>query len=151
MQQAGALIDKEAELITVSKPTELKAFEFDALHCPDLFPVLTALAANCKGTSKIHGVHRLVHKESNRGEVLKKEFTKLGINIDIQNNIMYITGGTVKSGKVKAHNDHRMAMALSLAALNAAGPITIENASCVNKTYPEFYNDLEMLGVKVMS
>jgi 3-phosphoshikimate 1-carboxyvinyltransferase len=57
----------------------------------------------------------------------------------------------IKSGKVKAHNDHRMAMALSLAALNATGPITIDDALCVNKTYPDFYYDLETLGVKVMS
>ncbi|MGD9994330.1 MAG: 3-phosphoshikimate 1-carboxyvinyltransferase [Salinivirgaceae bacterium] len=151
LQQAGARINKEEEQLTVSKPAELQAFDFDALHCPDLFPVLTALAANCKGTSKIHGVHRLVHKESNRGEALKQEFNKIGINIDIQDDIMYITGGTVTSGKVNAHNDHRMAMALSLAALNASGPITIEDALCVNKTYPGFYNDLEILGVKVMS
>ncbi|PKP10581.1 MAG: 3-phosphoshikimate 1-carboxyvinyltransferase [Bacteroidetes bacterium HGW-Bacteroidetes-4] len=151
LQQAGAHIDMANEQITVSKPAELHAFEFDALHCPDLFPVLTALASNCKGISKIYGVHRLVHKESNRGEVLKQEFNKLGINIDIQDDIMLITGGTVKSGKVNAHNDHRMAMALSLAALNAKGPITIDDALCVNKTYPDFYNDLDTLGVKVMS
>ncbi|MGE4289356.1 MAG: 3-phosphoshikimate 1-carboxyvinyltransferase [Salinivirgaceae bacterium] len=150
LQQAGALIENEDEQITVSKPAELQAFEFDAMHCPDLFPVLTALAANCKGTSKIHGVHRLVHKESNRGEALKQEFNKIGINIDIQDDIMQVAGGAVRSGTVKAHNDHRMAMALSLAALNATGPITIEDALCVNKTYPDFYNDLEILGVKIM-
>lgn len=146
---AGAEIVLDENTITISKPKKLKAFEFDALHCPDLFPVLTALAANCEGISKISGVHRLVHKESNRGGALKLEFNKIGVRIDFEEDIMLIYGGKMHGGKVFAHNDHRIAMALTLAALNASEPIYIEGAECVNKTYPEFFSDMELLGVSI--
>ncbi len=149
LTDAGAIIKIEDNSITVKKPQKLSAFEFDALHCPDLFPVLTALAANCNGTSKIKGVHRLIHKESNRSKALKEEFNKIGVTIDYEQDIMLIKGGEVSGGNVYAHNDHRIAMALTLAALNAKKPIIIEGAECVNKTYPEFFNDMQVLGVDV--
>jgi 3-phosphoshikimate 1-carboxyvinyltransferase len=151
IKQTGAVIASKDDTWVVSKPEKLAPFEFDALHCPDLFPVLTALAANCNGISSIKGVHRLIHKESNRGEALKQEFNKIGIHIDFEDDKMYIAGGKIKGGKVFAHNDHRIAMALSLAALNASKPIIIEGAECVNKTYPEFYDDMMKLGVKIDS
>jgi 3-phosphoshikimate 1-carboxyvinyltransferase len=152
IEQTGAMVfqDKKNSMVTVIKPEDkLKAFDFDAEHCPDLFPVLTALAVNCSGISKIKGVHRLAHKESNRGEVLKNEFAKLGVNIQIKDDTMFIEGIKVKSGKVFANNDHRIAMAFAVAALNADNFVEIEGAECVNKTYPEFFNDLEKLGVIV--
>lgn len=151
LKQAGAIIESDDTSISVSKPKTLRAFDFDALHCPDLFPVLTALAANCQGTSVIRGVHRLIHKESNRGQALKNEFNKIGVSIEFQDDMMLIQGSEITEGRVFAHNDHRMAMALALAALNAEGPITIEGSSCVSKTYPDFFNDLESLGVKILA
>jgi len=147
LKQTGAIIYTTKDTVTIEKPAKLDAFELDALHCPDLFPVLTALAANCSGISKIHGVHRLIHKESNRGEALKQEFNKIGVSIDFEDDTMIIKGGKVVGGEVFAHNDHRIAMALTLAALNASGQVTIKGAECVNKTYPEFFNDMESLGV----
>jgi 3-phosphoshikimate 1-carboxyvinyltransferase len=147
LKQAGALIESDESSISITKPETLMAFDFNAMHCPDLFPVLTALAANCQGVSKIHGVHRLVHKESNRGKALKCEFNKIGVSIDFQDDIMLIEGGEIKGGHVFAHNDHRIAMALTLAALNASEPIIIKGTECVNKTYPEFFTDMETLGV----
>jgi len=151
IKQTGALVlqDEKNSMVTVIKLENLKSFEFDAEHCPDLFPVLTALAANCKGVSKIKGVHRLTHKESNRGEALKTEFSKLGVKIFFENDIMHIEGTKIKGGKVFAHNDHRIAMALALAAFTANDFVEIEGAECVNKTYPEFFDDLEKLGVVI--
>jgi len=149
LKDTGARLTIEEDTIIVEKPEKLKAFEFDALHCPDLFPVLTALAANCEGTTKISGVHRLIHKESNRGEALKQEFNKIGVRIDFEDDIMLIQGGRINGAEIFAHNDHRIAMALTLAAFNASGPVTITGAECVNKTYPEFYDDMEKLGVKI--
>lgn len=149
IEQTGASITKTADSVTIKAPEVLQPFVFDALHCPDLFPVLTALAANCNGISQINGVHRLTHKESDRGLVLKEEFSKIGIQIEFEQDEMIIHGGTIKGAEVFAHNDHRIAMALSLAALNAQSEITIKGAECVNKTYTEFYNDLQSLGVNV--
>ena len=81
IEAAGALIEKTSDTVSITTPENLKAFEFDALHCPDLFPVLAALAANCKGVSRINGVHRLTHKESNRAAAIAEEFAKIGVKI----------------------------------------------------------------------
>ena len=69
------------------------AFEFDATDCPDLFPPLVALAAYCKGETKIKGVSRLTHKESNRALTLQEEFGKMGVMIELKDDIMIIHGG----------------------------------------------------------
>lgn len=149
IENAGARIDKTKNSVKITTPERLKGFTFDALHCPDLFPVLTALAANCEGESRINGVHRLLHKESNRGEALKEEFAKVGVAIDFVGDEMIIQGGEISGGEVNAHNDHRIAMAMTLAALNASGDIIINGSECVNKTYPSFYADMQTLGAVI--
>jgi 3-phosphoshikimate 1-carboxyvinyltransferase len=123
----------------------LKAFRFNATDCPDLFPPLVALAAHCDGTTVITGVSRLAHKESNRGLTLQEEFGKMGISIDIAADTMLIRGGTVNAATVHSRHDHRIAMACAVAALKAAGPVTIEEAQAVDKSYPDFYRDLQKL------
>ena len=118
----------------------LNAFSFDATHCPDLFPILVVLAAGTNGTSTIKGVKRLKHKESDRGMVLQSEFKKLGLNIEINDDMMTIYGtGTLKSGTINSNNDHRIAMAGAIASILTDKGITITNAQSVNKSYPEFW------------
>ena len=125
--------------------TDLQAFEFDATDCPDLFPPLVALAAYCNGTTIIHGVNRLQHKESNRGITLQEEFEKMGIAIQLHDDTMYITGSEVVGTIINPHNDHRIAMACAVAALRAKGNTIIDNPEVVNKSYPGFFIDLQQL------
>ncbi len=128
----------------------LKAFEFDATHCPDLFPPLVALAAVCNGVTILHGVSRLAHKESDRGLTLQKEFAKLGIRIELNQDRMMVYGGTgINGAEVFSQHDHRIAMACGVAALCADGPITITDAEAVNKSYTDFFKHLQHLGAKV--
>lgn len=128
----------------------LKPFQFDATDCPDLFPPLVALAAYCKGKSVIAGVQRLAHKESNRALTLQEEFAKMGLHINLQDDLMIIDGGKGLHGAVvQAHHDHRIAMALAVAALGASGDTLVENAEAVNKSYPMFYQHLQQLGAGV--
>lgn len=128
----------------------LKAFHFDATDCPDLFPPLVALAAYCEGTTVVEGVHRLEHKESNRGLTLQEEFAKLGVEIQLQDNLMLIKGGLgVKAGTTHSRHDHRIAMACAVAALKAEGPVMIEEAHAINKSYPQFFEHLTRLGGEV--
>jgi 3-phosphoshikimate 1-carboxyvinyltransferase len=130
--------------------TQLKAFEFDATDCPDLFPPLVALAALCNGVTTLHGVSRLAHKESDRGLTLQTEFAKLGIRIDLNQDTMLVYGGTgIHGAEVFSQHDHRIAMACGIAALSADAPITITDAEAVNKSYTDFFLDLQQLGVKV--
>lgn len=130
------------------------AFSFDATDCPDLFPPLVALAANCKGITKIKGLKRLKHKESDRGITLKEEFEKLNTLIELNDDEMLVHGNgavKVKNRIMNSHNDHRIAMAVAVACLKADADVEIVNAEAVNKSYPEFYNHLEALGVKLLN
>ncbi|MBI1781319.1 MAG: 3-phosphoshikimate 1-carboxyvinyltransferase [Sphingobacteriales bacterium] len=124
----------------------------DATDCPDLFPPLVALAANCKGITKIRGLRRLKHKESDRGITLKEEFDKLSTQIDLNDDEMLVHGNGgifVKNHTMNSHNDHRIAMAVAVACLNADFDVEIRNAEAVNKSYPDFYQHLQKLGVNV--
>lgn len=145
---AGAEVESTDNAITV-RHRRLKAFEFDATHCPDLFPALVALAANCEGTSTLYGTERLLHKESNRAATLAEEYAKAGIDVDIdEQNIMRVRGGKIHGCTADSHGDHRIAMSMAIAALTADAPITIEGAECVAKSYPSFFDDLEQLRSK---
>ncbi len=141
----GAKINTTKDFVEISK-ADLHAFEFDATDCPDLFPPLAALAAYCKGTTKIKGIHRLAAKESDRAKTLQDIFGKMGIDIVLKNDEMIIEGGRIKSTEVSSHHDHRIAMAAAVAALGAAGSIAITEADAINKSYPQFFEDLRQLG-----
>lgn len=129
----------------------LKPFMFDATDAPDLFPPLVSLAAHCDGISKVSGVHRLTHKESDRYATLHAEFGKLGIEIWQEEDTMCIKGGQPHGGVTRAHGDHRIAMALATTALHASGPVTIDGAQCVAKSFPDFFTHLAAIGTPVES
>ncbi|MBG0858584.1 MAG: 3-phosphoshikimate 1-carboxyvinyltransferase [Bacteroidales bacterium] len=147
LRMAGARMDIGAEAIEISR-SDLKCFEFDATESPDLFPPLVALASYCKGTTLIKGVSRLIHKESNRAAVLKEEFGRMDINIEINNDVMSVTGGKPAGAEINPHGDHRIAMAAAVAAVGASGKVIIHDPQCVAKSYPGFFEDLRKIGTK---
>ncbi len=157
LKDAGASIDINENAIQIGPAKDkagvvgsLKAFEFDATHCPDLFPPLVALAAVCNGVTILHGVSRLAHKESDRGLTLQKEFAKLGIRIKLNEDRMMVYGGTgIIGAEVFSQHDHRIVMACGVVALCADVPITITDAEAVNKSYTDFFKHLQHLGAKV--
>lgn len=146
-----ALARAGAEIITTNSSVTvhggpLHAFEFDATDCPDLFPALAALAASCEGTSVLTGTQRLTYKESNRAKTIAEVFGRLGIGVNLsEENTMRITGGPVSSAVVDSHNDHRIAMAAAVAALSSDDSVVIEGADAADKSYPNFWNDLDTL------
>ena len=151
LMDCGCSISVQDEQIEIG-PLPLKAFHFNANDCPDLFPPLVALAANCEGTTVIEGVNRLTHKESNRALTLQQEFGKLGIEINLQDDLMLIKGGTgIKGAVTHSHHDHRIAMAAAVAGLTASGDVVIEEAEAINKSYPDFYRHLQSLGAMIGS
>ena len=141
----GILIGPSAD-----NSNNLIAFEFNATDCPDLFPPLVALASVCNGVTKIKGVSRLAHKESDRGLTLQTEFAKMGVQIKLVGDEMLIHGGSlIQSATVFSQHDHRIAMACGVAALVANGPIEITEAEAINKSYTNFFTHLQELGAKV--
>ena len=145
LRKCGSKIKINNSYISVLKD-RLIPFVFDATDYPDLFPPLIVLASCCEGDSIINGVDRLINKESNRALSLKKEFSKLGVDINQENNSFRITGKDfLDANEVSSHLDHRIAMSLSIAAIKCKNPITINNSEVVNKSYSRFFEDLEKI------
>lgn len=146
LTRAGAIVEASDDSILV-KRKELNAFEFDTGDCPDLVPPLTALAAHCAGKSVIYGIECLKHKESNRALTLASEFSKLAVRIELLPDRMEIYGSKPAGNSVDSHNDHRIAMACAIAALDGSGPVMIEHSGSVAKSYPHFFEDLNTIKV----
>lgn len=122
--------------------------EFDLSDCPDLAPVCFALAA-VLGGAVFTGTKRLKIKESDRAEAMKQELSKFGIEVEVSQNSVLVKGGKIKPpvASIDSHNDHRIAMALSLLLSITGGKI--KNAEAVSKSYPSFFEVLKQLGVDV--
>ena len=151
IRDAGAGLSYANGNYTVS-PSQLQSFDFDATECPDLFPPLVALAAYCNGITRIKGASRLTHKESNRALTLQDVFGKMGISIVLEEDMMLVHGGTALHGaEVSSHHDHRIAMAAAVAALRATSSVSISDAQAIDKSYPDFYHHLELLGATINS
>ena len=125
--------------------------EIDLSNNIDLGPILFAYAATCTRTTKFINTNRLVMKESNRVLAMVEGLKHFGIETEVKNNICYITGKTelIANGEIDSFNDHRICMALAILATIAKGKTVINNAECINKSYPNFFKDLESLGIKI--
>ncbi len=126
----------------------LVAFEADLADCPDLFPIVAVFAAFCGGTSRLEGIDRLAHKESDRGAAIVEMLTQMGVKTSVEGNTLIIEGHSLdqrcltnnllRGGNYSSHHDHRMAMALKVASLGADGPIIIDDEACMGKSFPAF-------------
>jgi 3-phosphoshikimate 1-carboxyvinyltransferase len=129
----------------------LEAVDVNARDVPDLVPVCAVLACYAEGTSVIHGAQRLRYKESDRLLSLYLELKKMGADIAMDESSLTVKGPCALRGStIDPHNDHRIAMACAVAALGAVGETRIQNAECVRKSYPTFFNDLRVLGADVV-
>ena len=152
---AGAVVsevetDGGGSAVCVRK-APLEAFEADLNHAPDLFPIVSVLAAFCAGVSRISGVSRLLGKESNRADAIVDMLTQMGVEAEIQEDTLVIAGEPLASrilggrllhgGNYTSRHDHRMVMALKVASIGADSPIVIDDEACVSKSYPDFSLD----------
>ena len=112
----------------------------------DEIPVIAVLAAYAEGTTVIADAAELKVKESNRIDVMVNNLSKMGVDITATDDGMIINGGNpVKGAVIDTYMDHRIAMSFAVAALNAEGTTTINDAEIVNVSYPNFYKDLQSL------
>lgn len=148
LMQVEALLSITDNSIT-AKTNRLRAFDFDATHSPDLFPILAILASCCDGESSIKGVHRLFYKESNRVESITQMLHDFAVPFSVEDDMLFVTGVSHLQGTViDSYNDHRIVMAAAVGALRARGPVDISAPDAVNKSYPGFFDDLQSCGAK---
>ena len=142
--------DKEILNIIKSMGSPLTAREIDVSQIPDLVPVLAVLATQAEGETKIINAGRLRIKESDRLATITCELKKMGADITELSDALIIRGKTKLKGSVcEAHNDHRIAMALAVAATASDGEVTIKGPDCVKKSYGHFWEDYAKLGGRI--
>lgn len=119
----------------------------DISDCPDLGPVLIALAS-LKNGAILTGTDRLKAKESDRGQVMHEELGKLGGGLIFGENMITVPKQEfLKEAVLNGHNDHRIVMAMSLVLSQCGG--AIEGAAAVRKSYPAYFADIKLLGAEV--
>lgn len=131
-------------------PRPLAPFVADLGDCPDLGPILMTLGLFCRGESRLVNAGRLRLKESDRGTAMAQELSKLGGQASLAGDEIRIRQSKLRPGPaLSSHGDHRIAMALAVAALGARIPADIQGAEAVEKSYPDFWKDLAAIGARV--
>ena len=125
------------------------SLQADLSDCPDLAPVLFAVAAGLEHGAHFTGTRRLAIKESSRATVMADELSKFGAEISVGENDVKIAPVPLHRPEeiLRGHNDHRVVMALAVLVTRFGG--VIDDAQAVSKSYPEFFRDLAALGVQV--
>ena len=145
----GAKVNVLPDGFTV-EAVNLMGQKVDISNCPDLGPVVMCLGVLSRGCTTVSGAARLAYKESNRLETMAAELKKIGGNITDDGKTVDITGGFTPSRDViDSHNDHRVVMSMAVAGAVLDSGIVIKNANVCDKSYPEFFDDLNALGIRV--
>ena len=138
-------------VLTIEKVSDdlPKSLDLDLSNTPDIAQTIAISCLGLKINCNLTGLHTLKIKETDRLLALKNEIKKLGTNIEISNNSLEINlpKPLLKNVEIKTYNDHRMAM--SFAPLMLRTDIHISDANVVSKSYPNFWNDLEKLGLNL--
>lgn len=128
--------------IRVKAKNNLKAIDIDVEDTPDLVPVIAILASVSQGTTIIRNISRLRFKESDRVDSISSVLTSMGIDVKIDGDIMYITGGSISGAKIDSFGDHRIVMMASMLSTVAVGGVEIRGYEAVNKSFPDFFKIL---------
>ena len=138
-------------VLTIEKVSDdlPKSLDLDLSNTPDIAQTIAVSCLGLQINCNLTGLHTLKIKETDRLLALKNEIKKLGTNIEISNNSLEINlpKPLLKNVEIKTYNDHRMAM--SFAPLMLRTDIYINDANVVSKSYPNFWNDLEKLGLNL--
>jgi 3-phosphoshikimate 1-carboxyvinyltransferase len=134
---------RSSRLSGINIPEELVPLAIDE------FPVIFVAAACAEGTTVVTGAEELRVKESDRIQVMADGLQALGVNATATADGMIIEGGSINTGNVHSHDDHRIAMAFSMAALCATGTITIDDCDNVNTSFPDFAGLVASAGLSI--
>ena len=147
LEMMGAEVGWQANKITVQGSGNLKGIDVDMNEMPDAAMTLAVTALFAKGTTAIRNIYNWRLKETERLKAVSCELKKLGAFVEEGEDYLIIAPPReLVPAKISTYDDHRMAMAFSLAACGEV-PITILNPTCVNKTFPDYFNQLSELTI----
>lgn len=145
LEDLGCKIEFNGDTIKL-KPTKTVGTTIDFAQSPDLGPALSCLGAASEGVTTFINASRLRIKECDRITCMREELEHLGVKATEVSDGMSIYKSNITGGVVSSHNDHRVAMALAMLATVASSEVTITNAECVSKSFPNFWDEYERLG-----
>jgi 3-phosphoshikimate 1-carboxyvinyltransferase len=142
LHEMGADLIFGDDFITVIGTGELRGIEANLLQMPDMAQTLAVVALFAEGTTQLTGLYSLRVKETDRVAALAKELTKLGASVIVQGDDLIIDPPhKLRPAAIDTYDDHRMAMSFAVAGTAIDG-VVINDPQCVNKTYPNFFDDL---------
>jgi 3-phosphoshikimate 1-carboxyvinyltransferase len=149
IQRFGADVLIDGGNVTV-RGGKLKGIDMGVRDIPDLVPMITVVALAAEGQTRVLSAARLRLKECDRLSGTSETLRAFGAQIVETHDSLLIDGGNkLHGGTVSSQNDHRIAMMAALASVLCEGPVVIEQAEAVNKSYPRFFEDLRSLGGSV--
>lgn len=148
LREMGAEIKIDDRQIEISGG-KLHAGEFDLNAIPDALPILSVVASLAEGRTHFFNVAQARLKETDRIAVMKKELTKMGVELTELPDGLSIKGGALHGAKLAGHYDHRIVMSLAVAASYATTPSVITTAESAGITVPEFYDLMKNLQMDI--
>ncbi len=148
LEQMGTVIKRDKAYTQVSS-AKLNAIELDLNSTPDALPAMAVAAACANGVTRIYNVPQARIKETDRIDCMTRELRKMGIAVDEFEDGMTITGGKLNGADLEGYDDHRIVMALTIAAMTATSRSTIAGAEAAAVTYPNFISDFQKLGANI--
>ncbi|MDR2540110.1 MAG: 3-phosphoshikimate 1-carboxyvinyltransferase [Chlamydiales bacterium] len=142
-------IDSSDKKVIIKKTKSLKGISIDVNHFVDAIAILAVIGCFAEGKTHLYNAQIARHKESDRIAAITQELKKMGANIEEQEDGLVVYPSSLKAARLYSHRDHRIAMALSVAALAAEGTSLIDGVECIAKTYPNFIRDFKHLGAKI--
>lgn len=143
LAKMGCRVERCSSGVTVhGRP--LRGIDIDMNEISDTVMTLAAVACFAHGPTTIRNVAHIRHKETDRLNALATELRRIGATVNETSDGLIVAPGPLHGAEIETYDDHRMAMSLALVGLRVPG-IVIKDPACVNKTYPEFFQDLEAL------
>ncbi|MBD3420562.1 MAG: 3-phosphoshikimate 1-carboxyvinyltransferase [Chitinivibrionales bacterium] len=149
LEKMGAQVGRDSGAIVVGPGSALSGCEIDLNNMPDALPSFAVLGCIAQGTTHIVNVAQARIKETDRIAVMCTELRKMGADIAQEQDGLLIKHSNLHGAEVNGHHDHRVVMALAVAALAAKGETTITTAEAAEVTYPGFAEDFRRLGADI--
>lgn len=159
LERIGCRIASRPDTVTITGPraaaddaggaARVEGGTLDLNALPDALPALAVVGTTAASPLRLTNVPQARQKETDRIAVMAEELRVLGARVEEEPDGLIVHPSKLVGGSVSSHGDHRVAMALAVAALRADGPVTIEQAQCVDVTFPGFFDALKRCGAAV--
>jgi 3-phosphoshikimate 1-carboxyvinyltransferase len=149
LEQMGARFTLHDRMVTIHENGPLKGATIDINGCIDALPILAVIATHATTPTEIYNASIARTKETDRIFAISQELRKMGAIMEEKPDGLIIHPSKLNGAHLTSYSDHRIAMSLTVAALSASSPSTIDGVECMEKTYGSFVADLKNLGANI--